>query len=155
MFNTKKLITLEGTSRTNQSNLSKLTNQVQKLSSELQSTKDKIENKLKEVHQENDDQIDLLENLTKFLLDKEGLRLYKLKEENKGGHWFTVYATPFMTTSTKSWEDEPLYEEIDIDELKTLGNYTTITVGTQTYFIAKRKVEKKAKKSKKSKKSKK
>jgi hypothetical protein len=96
----------------------------------------KLENKLKE--NSNDDQVDLLENLTKFLLDKEGLRLYQLKEDSDGNRWF-VFPT-FYSSS-----DEPMCELIDIDELKTLGNYTTITVGKQKYCIAKRKVEKKKK----------
>lgn len=146
MFWKKEINIALGTVRTNQSNLSKLTNQVQKLASELQSTKDKLENKLKDVNKENDDQIDLLENLTKFLLDKEGLRLYKLKEDSDGNRWF-VFPSAFYssTNDKKTWEDEPMCEIIDIDELKTLGDYTTITVGKQKYFIAKRRAEKKKK----------
>ena len=123
----------------------------------LEESVDYLKKKFKDFKEDNsnDDQIDLLENLTKFLLDKEGLRLYKLKNDTGDGCW-NFWGAPFTLNSLASfylakstWEDEPMYEEIKIDELKTLGDYTTISIGKQKYFIAKRRAVKKEKKEKK------
>lgn len=117
-----------------QSKLDKGTNELQ---SQFDKKLSKLENRLSEKL--------ILENITKFLLDKEGLRLYKLKEKSDIC-FFQIYSTTWASANGKSaWEDEVMCEDIDIDELKTLGDYTTITVGKQKYFIAKRRVEKKKK----------
>ena len=119
-----------------------LQSQIDKRANELQSQFDqklsKLENRLKD---NNDDQIDLLENLTKFLLDKEGLRLYTLKEVKPFYSDYRYFHT-YFTSPSKTSEDETMCEEIDIDELKTLGDYTTISIGKKKYFIAKRKTKK-------------
>ncbi len=110
-------------------------------------------NAYKEKISENDDQIDRLENFVKFLSDKAGYKLYKLKNENESLYSFNVYSTFNNWNNTSpvksKWEEEPLYQSITLEELQTLGEYTTFTVGKDTYLLAQEKKERRGRKNSK------
>ena len=94
----------------------------------------RVNSKLQSVLENNNDQIDLLENLVKFLLANEGYYMYKVVEKDSLllRAWYCSYSS----------EDKPLYKDITIDQLQKLGKYTTITISGTQYVLSKKNLNK-------------
>lgn len=125
-------INKEELERTIRSQVDKTAN---KIRSEFQSQLAKVKNEYKD-----NDQIDYLENVIKFISDKAGYKVYKVKPTIAKNIYSNLY---FSNFSSFSWESEAPCKEVSIEELPKLGTYTTFTVGEDTYVIAKAKKEKK------------